>query len=37
MSIDVTIAGDRTVTKREGQMIVQYKDITVQKYSACGM
>ena len=34
---DVTIAGDRSVIKREGHMILQYIDFPVKKYSARGM
>jgi len=34
---DVKIAGDRNAIKREGQMILQYIDLTVKKYSACGL
>jgi hypothetical protein len=37
MLTDGTIAGNRNVTKREGQMILQYVDLTVKKYSACGL
>ena len=37
MLTDVKIAGDRNVIKREGQMTVQYIEITVKKYSACGL
>jgi hypothetical protein len=37
MLADVTITGERIVTKREGQITVQYKDLTVKKFSACGM
>ena len=34
--IDVPISGDRNVTKKEAEKILQYKDLT-KKYSACGM
>jgi hypothetical protein len=37
MLTDVKIAGDRIVTKREGQIILQYTDVTVKKYSSCGL
>jgi hypothetical protein len=34
---DVIFAGDRKVIKREGKMILQYKDPTLHKNSLCKM
>jgi len=37
MLTDVNVAGDRNVIKRDGQMMLQYTDLTVTKQSACGL
>jgi hypothetical protein len=37
MLIDLAIPGDRNVVKKEAERILKYKDLTIEKYSACGM